>query len=91
MHAEVYVVYSCTLCVRLRWLPRTQRSYAKRGRKNRGKFVGGQGSGDGAAKDMAKLDAHARAQAKKEEDAKKEEEAAKKGPPSPARNQKKRR
>jgi signal recognition particle subunit SRP72 len=39
------------------------RSYSKRGRKNRNKFVGGQGSGDGAQKDMLKLDAYARAMA----------------------------
>eukprot|EP00607_Mallomonas_marina_P001228 CAMPEP_0182431562 /NCGR_PEP_ID=MMETSP1167-20130531/50158_1 /TAXON_ID=2988 /ORGANISM="Mallomonas Sp, Strain CCMP3275" /LENGTH=181 /DNA_ID=CAMNT_0024618043 /DNA_START=131 /DNA_END=676 /DNA_ORIENTATION=+ len=56
-----------------RWIPKNQRSYAKRGRKNRGKFVGGQGSGDGAQKDMIKLDAYARAQLKKEEEAKLEE------------------
>ena len=60
-----------------RWIPRNQRSYAKRGRKNRQKFVGGQGSGDGAQKDMTKLDAYARVQAKKEEDAKAEEIKAK--------------
>lgn len=45
-----------------RWIPVKQRSYNKRGRKNRGKFVGGQGSGDGAQKDMLKLDAMARSQ-----------------------------
>jgi hypothetical protein len=39
-----------------------QRSYSKRGRKNRNKFVGGQGSGDGAQKDMLKLDVFARTQ-----------------------------
>ena len=38
-----------------RWLPVKQRSYARRGRK-RNKFVGAQGSGDGAMKDAAKLD-----------------------------------
>jgi hypothetical protein len=43
-----------------RWIPLKQRSYSKRGRKNRNKFVGGQGSGDGAQKDMQKLDAYAR-------------------------------
>lgn len=48
-----------------RWIPMKQRSYNKRGRKNRGKFVGGQGSGDGAQKDMLKLDAMARSQAEK--------------------------
>ncbi|CAM9248188.1 unnamed protein product, partial [Hapterophycus canaliculatus] len=47
-----------------RWIPRSHRAYGKRGRK-RNKFVGAQGSGDGAAKDTAKLDALARAQAKK--------------------------
>jgi hypothetical protein len=54
--------------VLFRWLPRKDRSYGKRGRKNRGKFVGGQGSGDGSLKDMQKLDAHARAVAKKEQE-----------------------
>ena len=48
-----------------RWIPVKQRSHNKRGRKNRGKFVGGQGSGDGAQKDMLKLDAMARAQDEK--------------------------
>jgi hypothetical protein len=48
-----------------RWIPMKQRSHNKRGRKNRGKFVGGQGSGDGAQKDMLKLDAMARSQAEK--------------------------
>lgn len=51
-----------------RWLPRNQRSYTKRSRKNRNKFVGGQGSGDGAQKDMVRLDAHARAQAEREKE-----------------------
>ncbi|RHY28481.1 hypothetical protein DYB32_005948 [Aphanomyces invadans] len=46
-----------------RWIPRKQRS--RRGRKNRGKFVGAQGSGMGAQKDALKLDAAARAAAKK--------------------------
>ena len=83
------------MAAKFRWLPRKQRSYAKRGRKNRNKFLGGQGSGDGAQKDMLKLDAHARAQAqaKKEEELKAAEEAAsagKKIPPS-SRGQKKRR
>ncbi|RHY62105.1 hypothetical protein DYB30_006607 [Aphanomyces astaci] len=45
-----------------RWIPRKQRS--RRGRKNR-KFVGAQGAGMGTAKDAAKLDAAARAAAKK--------------------------
>lgn len=57
-----------------RWLPRNQRSYAKRGRRNKQKFVGGQGSGDGAQKDMLKLDAYAKAQQRKEEEAKALEE-----------------
>lgn len=54
-----------------RWLPLKHRSYSKRGRKNRSKFVGGQGSGDGAHKDMHKLDAYARAQAAAENPTKK--------------------
>lgn len=45
-----------------RWIPAKQRAHNKRGRKNWGKFVGGQGSGDGAQKDMLKLDAMARSQ-----------------------------
>ena len=51
-----------------RWIARKDRSYGKRGRKNRGKFVGGQGSADGSQKDMQKLDALARAQLKKEQE-----------------------
>jgi signal recognition particle subunit SRP72 len=51
-----------------RWIAKKDRSYGKRGRKNRGKFVGGQGSADGSQKDMLKLDAHARALQKKEQD-----------------------
>ncbi|CAE7469611.1 SRP72, partial [Symbiodinium microadriaticum] len=54
-----------------RWLPLKHRSYNKRGRKNRHKFVGGQGSGDGAQKDMQKLDVYARTQAAAENPAKK--------------------
>lgn len=46
-----------------RWIAAKQRSYNKRARKSKGKFVGGQGSGDGAQKDMIKLDARARSQA----------------------------
>merc|ERR1712070_1328098 len=46
-----------------RWLPRKQRSYAKKGR-NRNKFVGAQGSGSGGQKDTLKLDARARQEAK---------------------------
>ncbi|CAM9329917.1 unnamed protein product [Ascophyllum nodosum] len=48
-----------------RWIPRSHRSYGKRGKK-RNKFVGAQGSGDGAAKDAAKLDAHAKAQSRRD-------------------------
>lgn len=44
-----------------RWIPRKQRSYAKRGRRGRHKFVGAQGSGMGGSKDTMKLDAAARA------------------------------
>ena len=44
-----------------RWIPRKQRSYAKRGRRGRNKFVGAQGSGMGGSKDAMKLDAAARA------------------------------
>ncbi|KAJ1449866.1 hypothetical protein M885DRAFT_534300 [Pelagophyceae sp. CCMP2097] len=42
-----------------RWIAKKQRSYNKRGKKNRGKFVGAQG-GDANVKDVAKLDAFAR-------------------------------
>ena len=49
-----------------RWIPKNQRSYNRRGRKGRTKFLGAQGigSGAGAEKDAAKLDAYARAAAK---------------------------
>jgi signal recognition particle subunit SRP72 len=49
-----------------RWLPKSQRSYNKRGRRGRSQFIGAQGigSGAGADKDAAKLDAAARAAAK---------------------------
>ena len=49
-----------------RWVPKSQRSYNKRGRRGRTKFIGAQGigSGAGADKDAAKLDAAARAAAK---------------------------
>ncbi|OQS03201.1 signal recognition particle [Thraustotheca clavata] len=47
-----------------RWLPRKQRSRGNRRHKN--KFVGAQGSGMGSQKDALKLDAAARAAAKKE-------------------------
>lgn len=46
-----------------RWLPKNQRSYNKKGRKNRNNFSGAQGAGGGAQKDAAKLDAAARAAA----------------------------
>jgi len=51
-----------------RWIPKNQRSYAKRGRKARQKFVGAQGGGTGAGaeKDAARLDAFARAAARAE-------------------------
>jgi len=79
-----------------RWIARNQRSYAKRSRKNRQKFVGGQGSGDGAQKDMLKLDAFAKAQAKKEEEAKEQEAKLKEAAdgarkPPPGRGQRKKR
>lgn len=49
-----------------RWIPKSQRSYNKRGRRARTQWVGAQGigSGAGADKDAAKLDAAARAAAK---------------------------
>ena len=49
-----------------RWIPKTQRSYTKRGRRGRNKFVGAQGGGTGAGaeKDAAKLDVAARAAAR---------------------------
>lgn len=47
-----------------RWIPKNQRSYNKRGRRGRTQWVGAQGSGAGADKDAAKLDAFARAAAK---------------------------
>ncbi len=43
-----------------RWLPKSQRSYSKKGRKNRNKFSGAQGAGAGGMKDAAKLDVAAR-------------------------------
>ncbi|OQS00713.1 signal recognition particle [Achlya hypogyna] len=46
-----------------RWIPRKQRSRGNR--RHRNKFVGAQGSGMGSQKDAAKLDAAARAAAKK--------------------------
>jgi len=51
-----------------RWIPKNQRSYAKRGRKGRHKFVGAQGGGIGAGaeRDAARLDAMARAVARAE-------------------------
>lgn len=49
-----------------RWIPKNQRSYNRRGRKGRSKFLGAQGGGTGfgAEKEAAKLDAYARAAAK---------------------------
>ncbi|CAN0069201.1 unnamed protein product, partial [Phaeothamnion confervicola] len=48
-----------------RWVPVKQRSYSKRGRK-RNKFLGAQGTGDGAAKDAARFDVAAKVAARKE-------------------------
>ncbi|GMH64520.1 hypothetical protein TrST_g102 [Triparma strigata] len=45
-----------------RWLPKNQRSYNKKGRKNRHNFSGAQGAGGGALKDAEKLDAAKRAE-----------------------------
>lgn len=58
-----------------RWVAKKSRSYNKRNRKdrNRNKFSGAQGAGEGTAKDAAKLDAFARAQARKEAELKAEE------------------
>lgn len=55
-----------------RWIAKSQRSYAKR--KNKTKFIGAQGSGNGAQKDSDKLDVAKRVQLQKE----REEEKAKK-------------
>ena len=49
-----------------RWIAKSQRSYAKR--KNKTKFVGAQGSGDGAQKDSDKLDVAKKVQLQKERD-----------------------
>jgi signal recognition particle subunit SRP72 len=51
-----------------RWIPKAQRSYNRRGRRGRQRFVGAQGGGTGAGaeRDAAKLDAAARAAAKRE-------------------------
>jgi signal recognition particle subunit SRP72 len=51
-----------------RWIPKSQRSYNKRGRKGRSKFVGAQGGGTGfgAEKEAARLDVAARVAARKE-------------------------
>lgn len=57
------LIFYYILTFNYRWIPLKHRSYSKRGRKNRNKFVGGQGSGDGAQKDMQKLDAYARSMA----------------------------
>ena len=50
-----------------RWIPKKQRSYNKRGRKNKGKFTGAQG-GDIGSKDALKLDAKSRADERKAKD-----------------------
>ncbi|KAI9916542.1 hypothetical protein PsorP6_017218 [Peronosclerospora sorghi] len=51
-----------------RWIPRKQRSYGKRGRRGRHRFVGAQGAGMSTEKDALKLDAAARAARKAESD-----------------------
>ena len=48
-----------------RWIAKSQRSYNKRGKKGRARFVGAQGSGDGAQKDTARLDVASRVAAEK--------------------------
>lgn len=58
-----------------RWIAKKQRSYNKRGRKNKTKFTGAQG-GDANIKDVAKLDAAARAKEKRDAEAKAGEDAA---------------
>ena len=60
-----------------RWIAKKQRSYNKRGRKNKGKFTGAQG-GDISSKDAQKLDAKSRADERKAKDekAKAERDAA---------------
>ena len=52
-----------------RWIAKKQRSYNKRGRKNKGKFTGAQG-GDISSKDAQKLDAKSRADERKAKDEK---------------------
>lgn len=47
-----------------RWIPKKQRSYGKRGRRGRNRFVGAQGAGQSTEKDALKLDAAARAASK---------------------------
>ncbi|DBA00297.1 TPA: hypothetical protein N0F65_001492 [Lagenidium giganteum] len=54
-----------------RWIPRKQRSYGKRGRRGRNRFVGAQGAGMSTSKDALKLDAAARAARKADEEEKK--------------------
>ncbi|TDH72169.1 hypothetical protein CCR75_000994 [Bremia lactucae] len=49
-----------------RWISRKQRSYGKRGRRGRNRFVGAQGAGMSTEKDAFKLDAAARAARKAE-------------------------
>jgi signal recognition particle subunit SRP72 len=43
-----------------RWIPKSQRSYNKRGRKARTTFVGSQGAGAGTEKDASRLDVAAK-------------------------------
>ena len=59
-----------------RWIAKSQRSYNKRGKKGRAKFVGAQGSGDGAQKDTARLDVASRVAAEKKKKGGGEEEKA---------------
>lgn len=59
-----------------RWIAKKSRSYNKRGRKNKNKFSGAQGAGTVDSKDAEKLDAFARAKAKKEAEQRAEEAPA---------------
>ena len=59
-----------------RWIAKKSRSYNKRGRKNKNKFSGAQGAGTVDSKDAEKLDAFARAKAKKEAELRAAEEPA---------------
>lgn len=51
-----------------RWIPKSQRSYNRRGRKVRNKFIGAQGGGTGvgAEKEASRLDVAARLAARAE-------------------------